>query len=1292
MNSVATGESLSPQQKMLAETAPPLRWVWLGLGEGLQARDVEQALGWFITRHEALRTRYRQARGWTGLRQEVVAPEDLRLDWRVGGAGEGTEPQLWRARAEDAAAQHQPDLLAWLYQDARGGSRLLLGVSPLAVDDASLLRLRDALRAGDAVPADEPPMQYREYVAWIRELQADDEDAGEGAQFWRNQGLERLPGGRLPEIYGEPAGIFGRARCSWPADLQQRLATLAQAWDCPQPTPLLAAWAALLGRLRGSHALQLGWQHDCRDDYDELAPSIGLFGQILPLACHGSAGQSLRGLARELKTGLEALPEWQEYASLGEVQPLSQPSRQAGMLWRTQADRQTLQTDTPTSPCELLLQAVHTEQGDGQLILDFDSGLYRQAQMERLLARLLRLVEQVLEYPETALAELDLLLDDEDMASGALPPSTARADAVADVVGGFREQAAAHPGRVALRAGQREYSYCELDNESERVAAALQAVGAGPERLVALCLPRGPEAVVAMLAVLKTGSAYLPLDPQQPARRLETILRDARPAVLLVADDDTDAAALTHGLEGPWQILSWSRARSCTGALAPVTREPSHQVYVLYTSGSTGQPKGVQVENAQLNHYCAHAIAALALPEGGHYGLVSSLVADLGNTVLFPAWLRGGCLHLLDRATVTDGQAFADYQANWPLDVLKIVPSHLEALLTGQSVSALLPRQRLVLGGEPVGTALLRELSAAAPGCTVYNHYGPTETTVGVLWSEVDLARQDTALTDPIGDNRIYLLDPAGRSVPRGQVGELCVSGPGVTRGYLGNPEATAQAYTANPAGDGRLYRTGDLALQQADGVIRILGRRDHQVKLRGFRFELEEVERALQATAGVEQAAAVLDGEGEQACLLGLVTGGQVSPGSAPEPVPDPAKVREDLAQRLPDYMVPARILVVTALPLNDNGKVDRKALPELAHRAAQRVRVAPQNELERLVLAVWQDVLGQDDIGVTDNFFDIGGHSLAAIKVVARLRDRLERLLPTTLLFEAQTVRALAGRVEQGNGNQRWLTYGEAQGDLAVVLLHAVSGHLLTLRPLIDALQGKVRLHGLAADGAALEDSCPERLGEVLDGYVAAIPESLRDTPLVLVGWSLASRLALLLAERLQARGFRVHSLTLLDYDPSHTLQGAEDESGQLLADLDYYCQSHQIALPDGSRQALAREVAGCDYATAVERALVSAELRQALGDGIPEDWIRQRVMVRWRFKELMYGVALPRVDLPLWVWTCRDGRCDPRAWQAYSTREVRSATVEADHVSILASSDMHGQLLDQLLSIPVNTEVVS
>ena len=405
---------------------------------------------------------------------------------------------------------------------------------------------------------------------------------------------------------------------------------------------------------------------------------------------------------------------------------------------------------------------------------------------------------------------------------------------------------------------------------------------------------------------------------------------------------------------------------------------------------------------------------------------MSSLLADLGNTVLYPAWLQGGCVHLLSQASVTDAQAFAEELREHPLDVLKIVPSHLEALIGEHPLEGVLPRQVLVLGGEAVGESLLARLAQAGSGCRLYNHYGPSETTVGVLWRAIDIEQgaSGTALNQVLGNNHIYLLDEQQRPVPSGQAGELCVAGASVGRGYLGN--VGSSAFGRDPLSGARLYRTGDLALRQADGALRILGRNDQQVKIRGFRLELAEVEQALRGLPGLQQAAVLLDGER----LLAFVVEEEGQSRAA-------NLLRDDLAQQLPDYMLPAGIFALKALPLNSNGKLDRQALLERARQRMQGTRVAPVGELESAVLEIWCRVLGVEDLGVTDNFFAMGGHSLAAIKVVALIREQLGLNPPTNLLFERQTVRELVQSLDQGASGEGWQVLNEVAGDAPALLL---------------------------------------------------------------------------------------------------------------------------------------------------------------------------------------------------------------------------------------------------------------
>ncbi|WP_434603572.1 non-ribosomal peptide synthetase [Pseudomonas sp. R1-7] len=1246
------GLTLSPQQKQLAQANPHAwRWVRMSL-TGVAAGTVEQRLRDSLAQHQALCLRYERPLGATGLRQRVIEPQALRLDWRQGRAADGYEAQGWLEEAQRHCQAEQPDVLAWLLDD-----QLLLAVPVYSLDARSLVQLREHL-LGRAARLDDEPMQYADYVEWINGLQLD-EDAEQGAQFWRNLALQDVPGMRLVERYGIADGRHAVVRQPLAPTLPALFTALADREGVAVEQLVLAAWGSLLGRLNGQRQGQLGLQHDPRDNYEELTGALGVFEQTLPMVVQMSEHSTLVNLARQLARQLESAVDWQEYVGQAQLLPEWRASFQAGLQVLRVPQPDALQLLSFDTPVELQLQLILDAQGNCELALAYDRGVYRGEQMQSLLRRFEHWLGQVVQSPNGLIDGIDARLPEESLA----PPPNPDLGADLDIVAALRRHAQAQPDRPALRYADQLFSYAELDALSDRIAGSLDQAGVGREDVVGLYLPRGAQMLVAMLACFKVGAAYLPLDPQQPPLRLAGILDDAQPALLLHLEGLLPDTSL--------RTLCWSQASNGPLLAIPSSGTAQDLAYVLYTSGTSGKPKGVQIEQGQLRHYVTQVTRALRLPEGGHYGLVSSLLADLGNTVLFPAWLQGGCVHVLAQSTVTDAQAFAEELRRHPLDVLKIVPSHLEALM-GEQAADVLPRQVLVLGGEPIGEALLARLAQAEPTCRLYNHYGPTETTVGVLWRAIDLALgvNGCALNQVLGDNRVHLLDEQQRSVPSGQAGELCISGASVGRGYVGN--VGGGAFGVDPASGQRLYRTGDLALRQADGALRILGRNDQQVKIRGFRLELAEVEQAMLAQPGVLQAAVLLDGEGDHARLLAFVVTDEIQFQGA-----DP--LRASLARQLPDYMLPSGIFALKAMPLNSNGKLDRKHLLERARQRLQHTRVEPEGELETAVLAIWCDVLGVDELGVTDNFFSVGGHSLAAIKVVSLIRERLGVSLPTNLLFERHTVRDLVrGLGETGNGPWKVLNEADPQAP-ALLLVHGAQGHLQAYQPLLENLRGAVAVFGLAAleNGWASDD-----MDTLLRQYVASIPVQLKERPLVLLGWSLAARLALLLVPHLQASGFSVEGLVVLDHDAQRSLAGEGDEAGQLIADFAFYCRSHGQPIGESLRERLTGLLAGLDYAEGVARLLDDEQVRGDLRWEAADAGLLA-LMTQYRaIKTRLYEQALPTVEVPVWLWR-GNAHGDLRAqWQAHARQPVSQWTLDVGHHEMLGEPRLVENLLPLLL----------
>ncbi|ASG24402.1 non-ribosomal peptide synthetase [Nitrospirillum viridazoti] len=538
------------------------------------------------------------------------------------------------------------------------------------------------------------------------------------------------------------------------------------------------------------------------------------------------------------------------------------------------------------------------------------------------------------------------------------------------------------PAAPALSDGEAVLSYAEFRRQVDHLARHLRQEGVTAERRVALVMPRGTPLVLALWAVLRAGGAYVPIDPAWPEARRKSTLAAAQPHRVMTA------AEVAHLLNQP-----------APEAALPLP-DGRDAAYVIFTSGSTGAPKGVVVEHAQLAAYVAAVTQALDLAGNRRFALSSTVAADLGNTTLFGAMAVGGCLVVADEAAMTDGTAFARFIARQDIDCLKIVPSHLAALL--DTATPRLPRT-LVLGGERAAATLLSTIRALDSGVRVFNHYGPTETTVGVMVHALDAGG---AIPDGLPLDRVLagsvvrLLDAAGHPVPLGAVGEVHIGGAQVGRGYLDRPDDPA--FIDDPLVPGqRLYRTGDLARLLPEGGLRLVGRADDQVKVRGFRVEPAEIEAAALAQPGVRQAAVRPWGEGADLRLVLYVTGGG-----------DIDALRAALKQRLPDALVPTHVMAMPALPRLGNGKVDRSALPppEAAPATAPETAGDP---LEIMVAGLVAALLERDAVGRTDNLFDLGFHSLLVIKLVARLRRRLGVEIAPALVFDHPTVAAVADQL---------------------------------------------------------------------------------------------------------------------------------------------------------------------------------------------------------------------------------------------------------------------------------------
>jgi amino acid adenylation domain-containing protein len=571
----------------------------------------------------------------------------------------------------------------------------------------------------------------------------------------------------------------------------------------------------------------------------------------------------------------------------------------------------------------------------------------------------------------------------------------------------FALQAARTPGHIALAAGTRQLNYRQLDERSNRLARHLQSLGVGPDTLVGVAMARTESLVITLLAILKAGGAYVPLDPTYPKERLTLVIGDSRMRIVVTTEEsrtllplDLSSLAVVNAEDPTIASLSSAPVHSSAGS--------HHLAYVLYTSGSTGKPKGVMLEHRNVVNFFTGMDLAIG-SDPGVWLAVTSISFDI--SVLELLWtLTRGFTVVLDAGR---GPGFvADQIARHGVTHLQMTPS-LAMMLTldSRAYAALASLRTMLLGGEAVPASLINLLRKVFKG-DIYNMYGPTETTV---WSTSYLIREvgsSVSIGRPIANTQVYMLDEGFEPVPVGEIGELFIGGDSVARGYWKRPELTAERFITLPLlSRERIYRTGDLARFLPDGNIEYLGRTDYQIKLRGHRIEPGEIEAFLEQCRGVRQAVVVLreDREGDKRLVAYLV-----APAGGPE---SPVELRASLASKVPDYMVPSAFVFLPSFPLTDNGKIDRKALlklppPNLSAEAAEDATEAG-SEMEQIVARAWREALSVPSVGLTDNFFDLGAHSLTVAEVQARLQQDLGREVALVDFFQFSTVAALAAHL---------------------------------------------------------------------------------------------------------------------------------------------------------------------------------------------------------------------------------------------------------------------------------------
>ncbi|QLQ36519.2 non-ribosomal peptide synthetase [Micromonospora robiginosa] len=990
---------------------------------------LDAALGDVLARHEALRTVFPSADGEPY--QKIVAVPEIgrRLDI-VELDGASTDEFATAAEW----ARHVFDLTvdipfrAGLLRGPAGRQLLVLVLHHAAADGWSMGPLAKDLSVAyrARLAGTEPewtalPVQYADFALWQRDLlgAADDPDSVSARQlgYWR-EALDGVPDElALPYDRTRPAVPTHTAH-SVPLQvnpaLHQALTDVARAEGVTLFMLLRGTLAVLLSRLGAGTDIPIGSAVAGRTD-ENLDDLVGGFVNTLVIRTDLSGDPTFRDvLARVRDRSLEALahqdlPFERLVEELAPARSLARhPLFQVILTMQNTVDAvldlpgvtaEAVRADRRWAKFDLDVMVGELRDDDGRPAglrgaIAAAADLFDRGTAEAIGRRWVRVLEQVAADPSVLVRSVAVAGEGERARLVSAGVGEVLSGVDVSVVSLFERRVAACPDAPAVVGGGVSLTFAQVDARANRLARVLRANGVGVDSVVGLALPGGVDMVVGMVAVWKAGGAYLPVDVSLPTDRLAFMFTDARVSVLVGTDEvlgDLPAGMRTVSLDDPLLEVMPDEA---PGVQVPLDA----LAYVIYTSGSTGRPKGVGVTQRGVANYVAGVPQRLGWgAPGARYGLLQAQVTDLGNTTIFTSLATGGCLHVLDADMVVDPAAVAGYWREHGIEHVKAVPSHLAALAAGDGgVEAVLPSGSLVLGGEAAPESLID--AVASVGRPVFNHYGPTETTIGVLTGP--MTGSGGVLGLPVPNMRVAVWDEWLQPVPVGVVGELYVSGPQVARGYAGRPGLTAARFVAGSGGH-RWYRTGDRVRWTADGVVEFAGRADDQVKIRGYRVEPGEVQAVVGAYPVVERAVVVAreDQPGDRRLVAYVVADGLVD------------GLREFVAGRLPEHMVPSAFVSLTELPLTGNGKLDRKGLP--APEYASGPRREPANAREELLCQAFAHVLGVDSVGVDDDFFALGGHSLLAVRLISRVRVVLGAELEIRTLFEQPTPAGLAAHL---------------------------------------------------------------------------------------------------------------------------------------------------------------------------------------------------------------------------------------------------------------------------------------
>jgi len=861
---------------------------------------------------------------------------------------------------------------------------------------------------------------YRDYIAWLQQ-----QDLSQAELFWR----QKLKGFTAPtplpvdQAVGSLPGqeiIYDEQQVRLSVAVTTALQFLAQEHRLTLNTIVQGAWALLLNRYSGEEDVIFGATVSGRPAALPGVESIaGLFINTLPVRVQVSPDDTLLPWLKRLQDQMVELRQY-EYSPLVEIQgwsevPRDLPLFNSILVFENIAANVSLDELSET----LSIRTIHSGVSrtnyplavlalpDSELLLQitYDRKRFDPPAITRMLGHFQSLLEEFVANPDKRLTTLSLLTEAERHQllvewnnTGTDYPKDQCVHQL------FEAQAKRTPDAVAVVYEDEQLTYHELNHRANQLARYLQTQGVGPEILVGLCVERSLEMIIGLLGILKAGGAYVPLDPAYPTERLAFMLKDTQASLLLtqhrLVKDPLETDTAVTCLDTDWKTIDKEPTRNLDTKMGP-----DNLAYVIHTSGSTGQPKGVQIHHRGLTNFLSSMHHRPGLTGQDTLLAITTLSFDIAALELYLPLIVGARVVVVSREVASDGNMLLETLTNSGATVIQATPATWRLLIEAGWKGS--PQLKILCGGEPLPQELANQLLER--GNTLWNLYGPTETTIWSTIKQIQPEQEKISIGRPIANTQIYILDAYLQSVPIGVPGELHIGGDGLARGYFNQLELTEEKFIPNPFSSNpksRLYRTGDLARYLAQGNIEHLGRIDYQVKIRGFRIELGEVETVLDQHPMVQASVVVSrkDRTGDKRLVTYIVS----KQGEAPTV----SNLRDFLKKKLPDYMLPSNFVMLDSLPLTPNGKVDRKALPspDQTRPELKETFIAPRTPCEEIVTGIWTDILGLEQIGIHDNFFELGGHSLLATQVMSRIRDAFQIELPLRIFFEAPTVAELS------------------------------------------------------------------------------------------------------------------------------------------------------------------------------------------------------------------------------------------------------------------------------------------